>query len=466
MQDRITSITDTSAQWPSAGEVWRTLTLQAGYNTGIVVLAAALLGIAAGTIGAFALLRKRSMMADALAHCTLPGIALAFLMATWLGGQGRGLPVLLLGASVTGVLGVVVVQAIVRHTRLREDAAIGSVLSVFFGAGVVLLSVIQNLRTGGQGGLNHFIYGQTAAMQESDAWLMAAAAMAAAAVVALFFKEFRVVCFDDRFAASIGVRVWWMDLLMMSLVVVATVIGLQAVGLILIVAMLVIPAAAARFWTERLGPLVVLAGVIGGLSGYLGASASALLPRMPAGAVIVLTAGVLFLASLLLAPSRGVLAAGARHIRVRVRIASDHFLRAMYEHLETAGAAAGNGPAGAISLRAVAADRRWSRPGASLLTWWMERRGLIRRHDGTASLTPRGLDEAARVTRNHRLWEEFLVRYAHLAASHVDRSADLVEHALSRKIVDELEESLLAKGRMPGPGRPPRSVHPIGGPRS
>jgi len=463
--ERLRSITDASAQWPTAGEVWRTLTLQAGYNSGIVVLAAALLGLAAGTIGTFALLRKRAMMADALAHCTLPGIALAFLAATWLGREGRSLPVLLLGASITGVLGVLAVQAIVRNTRLRDDAAIGSVLSVFFGAGIVLMSVIQNLRSGSQGGLNHFIYGQTAAMQETDAWLMGSAAVGAAAVVAVFFKEFRVVCFDDRFATSIGVRVWWIDLLMMSLVVVATVVGLQAVGLILIVAMLVIPAAAARFWTERLGPMTVLGGVIGGLSGYLGASASALLPRMPAGAVIVLTAGSLFLVSMLAAPSRGVLAALARQLRMRLRIASDHFLRAMYEHLEHAReeAAAGNGEVAAISIRALAADRRWSRPGAAVLTWWMARRGMVRWRDGAAALTPRGLTEATRVTRNHRLWEEFLVRYAHLAASHVDRAADMVEHALSERTVAELEESLRRQGRMPGPDGPPRSVHPIAG---
>lgn len=454
----IRSITDASAQWPSAGEVWRTLTLRAGYNSAVVVLAATMLGLAAGIIGTFALLRKRSMMADALAHCTLPGIALAFLTATWLGREGRSLPVLLLGATITGILGVAAVQAIVRHTRLREDAAIGSVLSVFFGVGVVLLSYIQNLRSGSQGGLNHFIYGQTAAMQEADAWLMGSAALAAVAVAGLFFKEFRVVCFDDRFAASMGIPVWGIDLLMMSLVVVATVIGLQAVGLILIVAMLVIPAAAARFWTERLGRLTVLAGAIGGLSGYLGASASALLPRMPAGAVIVLTAGALFLLSLLAAPSRGVVAAAVRHLRVRMRIASDHFLRAMYEHLEASGDA---GTAAAIPLHSVAAERRWSRLSAAALTFWMGQRGLIERRDGSAALTQRGLDEAMRVTRNHRLWEEFLVRYAHMAASHVDRSADMVEHALSGPIVAELEESLRRQGRMPG-ARPPRSVHPVG----
>ena len=281
-------------------------------------------------MGVFALLRKRSLMADALSHATLPGIGLAFIVATLMGVQGRSLPVLLLGATVTGVLGVLCIQWLLRHTRLHEDAAIGLVLSIFFGAGAVVLSVIQTMRTGNAAGLNHFIYGQTAAMSLTDAAIMGGIALAAVLAAALLLKEFAMVCFNDAFAKVDGWPVSLIDLLMMSLVVVVTVAGLQAVGLILVVAMLIIPAVAARFWTERLWMLVFLAAVIGGLSGYLGSVTSALLPRKPAGAVIVLVSGGLFLVSMLAAPSRGVVAAILRRMRLRLGIAADHVLEATY----------------------------------------------------------------------------------------------------------------------------------------
>ncbi len=436
---------------------WRDLVstlLLERHNTAMVVIAATLLGAAAGTVGTFSLLRKRAMMGDTLAHCTLPGIALAFLIANALGGAGRSLPVLLLGAAATGILGVLTVQGIVRSTRLREDAAMAATLSVFFGVGIVLLSYIQNLATGTQGGLMHFIYGQTAAMQRGDAIVMGGAAVLAVLIALGLFKELRLVCFDDRFAAAAGLHVGLIDLVMMGLVVLITVVGLQAVGLLLIVAMLIIPPAAARFWTERFGWMVALSGLIGAASGYLGSTASALLPRMPAGAVIVLTSGALFFLSMLVAPSRGVLASGLRRLRLRYRIAQDHFLRASYEQLEARGS--GN----ALDVSEIRRNRGWSAAASSLLTGALIARGFVRRAEGRPELTRRGLAEAVRITRNHRLWEEFLVQRADMAASHVDRTADLVEHSLGPELVAELEAALVLRGELPAV---PSSVHPLGG---
>jgi manganese/zinc/iron transport system permease protein len=422
------------------------------YNTSIVIIAATLLGLAAGIVGTFALLRKRAMMGDAIAHCTLPGIALAFLVATGVGASGRSLPVLLAGASIAGILGILAVQAIVRHTRIRDDAAIAVALSVFFGIGIVLLSYIQSMPTGTQGGLGHFIYGQTAAMQVHDARIIGGAAILAVVVALAFYKELRLVCFDDRFAAAIGLRVDLLDLLMMGLVVLVTVIGLQAVGLLLIVAMLIIPPAAARFWTHRFGRTTLAAAFIGAVSGYLGSAASALLPRLPTGAVIVLTAGAVFLFSMFFAPQRGVIAATLRHGRLRVRIATDHYLRAAFEALDAAHAASPKRP---IPIAAIAAPRRWSPLTAAAITTALHARGLLRRSGDAITLTPRGQERAARITRNHRLWEQFLVTHADMAPSHVDRTADSVEHILSPDIVADLQAILEARGDLP------RSIHPL-----
>lgn len=467
------SLTDVSMSWPSARELFEILTLQGGYNATIVTLGAALLGVAAGSIGVFALLRKRSLLSDALSHATLPGIAGAFILGSLFGMDARSLPVLLAGAAVSGAIGAVVVHLIVRHSRLREDAAIGAVLSVFFGIGVVLLSVVQNMEVGNQGGLAGFILGQTAALSPQDVRLLGAVAIAALIAGALLFKEFRITCFDPAFAASQGLPVGLFDLLLMAMVLVVVVIGIQAVGIILVVAMVVIPAASARFWTERMSVMFALASVIGGLSGYFGACASAIAPRMPAGAVIVLTGGGFFVLSLLLAPRRGVVGRASRRIHLVLDVNAQHLLRAIYEAVEARPRerAAPTAPhAVQIPIDQLLHAREWSRTGLRALIALHRWRGLLTKSDDAVALTARGRREALRVTRNHRLWEEYLITHASVATSHVDRSADLVEHVLSPDLVSELERSLAARGRLPradaaAEPAPPPSVHPIESPR-
>lgn len=287
-----------SADW--AGTFLGMLLLQGGYNTVVVMIGVSLLGVAAGAVGAFALLRKRAMMSDVLSHATLPGIAVGFLVAVALGADARSLPVLLAGAVIAAILAALAVHWLSRSARLPEDAAMGAVLSVFFGFGAVLLSFIQTLRTGSEAGLAHFILGQTAAMSAQDATLIGAVAFGAICAVVALGKEFRLVCFDPQFAAAQGWPVGLIDLLLMSLVVVVAVIGLQAVGMILIIALMIVPAAAARLWTERLWIMVAASALFGGLSAWVGAALSATLPRAPAGGVIVLVAGAVFVVSLLI----------------------------------------------------------------------------------------------------------------------------------------------------------------------
>lgn len=433
------SIADVTDEVPSLSQVVETLTLQAGFNTNMVIAGTTLLGLAAGVIGVFALLRKRSLMTDALSHATLPGIALAFLAAAWLGFEGRTLPVLLLGATITGVIGVVCVHAILRYSRLHEDAAIGIVLSVFFGAGIVGLSYIQANAAAGSAGLNKFIYGQAATMRPPDVLLMGGIALAGIIAAILFLKEFALVCFDDAFARVDGWPVSVIDLVMMGLVVVVTVAGLQAVGLILVVAMLIIPAVAARFWTERLWLLVIIAGVIGASSGYLGSVVSALLPRKPAGAVIVLCSGAVFTLSMIAAPARGVVFSFVRRLRLRLRIAGDHLLERAYE-LASTGLDRGE-------VARLCKLRGWSGMFRSLVLLSLRFNGLIGRSDGGGiTISPAGVERGARVARNHALWEQYLIAYADVAPSHVDWSVDQVEHVLSDRLVQELESRLAERG--------------------
>jgi manganese/zinc/iron transport system permease protein len=396
----------------------------------------------------------------------LPGLAGAFLIGSLFGGTEKNLAALLIGATISGVVGVLAIQALTSWTRIREDAAIGAVLSCFFALGIVLLSVIQERGTGGEGGLSHFIYGQTAAISRRDSFITLALALAAACSALLFSKEFRLICFDREYAATQGWPIQKIDLLLMSLVVLVTVIGLQSVGLLLVIALLIIPPATARFWTEKLSVMLPLAAFFGGLSGYLGAVASTLLPRLPAGAIIVVIAGCFFFLSFLLAPARGLVAGLIRLLKIRLRISRDHILREVYELLE------GEDPSAISSIkdRSVAQSELHSLSDLTsrLVLSLLKGQGLlsVATRSRQISLTEAGLVEAARLIRNHRLWEEFLLVHGRVTPSHVDYSADLAEHVLSPQVVEELVSALKARGRLPARSSelsPLPSAHPIGG---
>jgi manganese/zinc/iron transport system permease protein len=408
------------------------------YNTRLVVISTVLLGVASGLVGSFLLLRKRSLMSDTLSHACLPGIGLMFIVVTLGGGDGKSVPLLLLGAGITGLLGVGMVTAIRNTSKIKDDAAMGIVLSVFFGLGIVFLSIAQNLG-GAAAGLETYIYGKTASMVMQDYQLLLGVTVAAGLMCTLLQKEFTLMCFDEGFARSLAWPVHGLDLLLMGLVTAVTVVGMQAVGLILIIAFMIIPAAAARFWTDRYRVMWILSGVIGGVCGWLGASISALMSGLPAGAVIVLVAGVAFLFSLLFGGARGVLKLSLRRHRMRRKVGRQHLLRGIYELLEE-GETFANTP---VSIQQLLGKRSWS-PS--------ELKGLISRakkedhieliSGGRLQLSESGFGEAARYTRNHRLWELYLIRFADVAARHVDRDADRVEHVLGPELVRQLEAEM------------------------
>jgi manganese/zinc/iron transport system permease protein len=279
-----------------------------------------MLGDAAGSAGTFLFLRKRALVSDAIAHATLPGVGLAFILMVALGGDGRNLPGLLAGSALTAIAGLFVVEWIASRTRLSEDAAIGAVLSVFFGFGIVLLTVIQTMSAGKQAGLEGFLLGSTAGMLFSDALIIAIGGALAVAATYAFRRPMTLVAFDPDFAAATGRNVERIDLAIMGLVMAVTVIGLKLVGLILIVAMLIIPPVAARFWTDRTDRLIWIAGAFGGISAYIGAAISASAPSVPTGPIIVLICFAFFAVSLMFAPNRGIISAIVSYRRFQIRV--------------------------------------------------------------------------------------------------------------------------------------------------
>jgi manganese/zinc/iron transport system permease protein len=300
--------------------IWQALTLQLGYNATLVAIGATMLGVAAGVTGSFLFLRKRALVSDAVSHATLPGIGLAFIAMVALGGEGRFLPGLMLGAALSSGLGLLAIGWMIRRTRLTEDAAIGAVLSVFFGAGIVILTVIQSMQAGRQAGLESVLLGSTAGMLRSDALVIAAGGALVLLLVLLLRRPMLAVGFDPDFAAVIGTNVARIDLAMMGLVMAVTVLGITTVGLVLIVALLIIPAVTARLWTDNALRMVALAGLAGGLSAYIGAAVSATAPALPTGPIIVLASFALFAVSLALAPARGGVALLLRQMRFRRRV--------------------------------------------------------------------------------------------------------------------------------------------------
>ncbi len=447
------SLSDTRLDLPDWSQLVRVLTLQ-DYNTRVVVIGTMLLGMASGIVGTFMLLRKRALISDAISHATLPGIAVAFIIMANLGGDGKFLPVLLLAAVVTAVAGIGCVLAIRNLTRLKEDAALGIVLSVFFGIGIALLGVIQKMPRGNAAGLESFIYGKTASMLLMDVVLIGVIGLAAVVVCLLLLKEFSLICFDQSFAGAQGWPVLVLDVLMMALVVAVTVVGLQAVGLILVVALLIIPSAAARFWTDRLGWLLAASAVFGGVSGLVGAACSALVAKLPAGAIIVVVASVLFMFSMLFGMRRGVVRRAAERYLLRQRVARQHLLRAVYEWIDQHRNDGELDHQLAVPRSFLLERRSWTAAQLQRALRRAVKDDLVSPADTDQwRLTAAGFDQAARLTRNHRLWEMYLITHADIAPSHVDRDADMVEHVLGLNMVRKLEQ--LLEGRSPTPPVPP-----------
>lgn len=295
-----------------------------------VLMGAAILGATSGLLGCFALLRRQSLLGDAVAHAALPGICLGFLIA-----GSRTLEVLLAGALVSGGIAALVAVAVARGTRLKTDAALGIVLSTFFAAGVVLLTLAQARGGAAQAGLSSFLFGEAAAILRRDVWVIGTLGALACGLVLLLWKEFKLITFDPDFARVQGMPVRALEALLTVVIALAIVVGLQMVGVVLMVAMLVAPAAAARQWAGSLGAMAVLAAGFGAVSGMIGAYVSAQTRGLSTGPVIVLVATAIVVASILLAPRRGLLPAWA-HARARRRnLATERVLLTLYRLART-----------------------------------------------------------------------------------------------------------------------------------
>jgi manganese/zinc/iron transport system permease protein len=295
------------------------------YTIQNVVIGATFLGLISGVLGSFAVLRQQSLLGDTLSHAALPGVCLGFIIV-----GAREITSILAGAVTTAVLAALVMLVLTRHSWLKTDAGLGISLSVFFALGVVLLTYIQGTENASQGGLDSFLFGQAAAMLRSDLWVMGAITLAALALIGVFWKEFKLVAFDPVFAATIGLPVVLLETVLTLTIALAVVVGLQMVGVVLMAAMVIAPAVAARQWVRRLEHMVLLAALFGMLSGVAGALISTTGRGLATGPLIILCVSALVLVSILFAPGRGIVWEQIRHWKDRRDLSGTQVLTTLY----------------------------------------------------------------------------------------------------------------------------------------
>ncbi len=401
-------------------------------NIRYVAFGSVLLTASSAIVGSFTFLNKKSLVGDAIAHAVLPGICLGFMLS------GTKNPFFLItGAFITGWISLYLVEFITSKTRIKEDTAIGLILSVFFGIGILLLTIIQKSGNAAQSGLDHFLFGKAASLVGNDLYTFAGVAVILLLAVFLLFKEFALLAFDKDYATTIGLPVKKIELVLTSLIVLAVVIGIQAVGVVLMAAILITPAAAARFWTDKIKVMFLLASVFGAVSGLAGAYISYVAPSMPTGPWIVIVISTIAFVSFFLAPGRGVIRRVIRQRSIRKTINDENVLKALYQ--------LGEENKSFLLQRypdEIIRKRKFEKGNLMSVLSRLKNQGYVDQTGNLWGLTEEGKNRGKRVVKIHRLWEMYLTTQLRIAPDHVHEDADTIEHLLTPELEAELEQLL------------------------
>ncbi len=401
-------------------------------NVLFVVLGTMILGASAAIVGCFSFLRKRALVGDAIAHSILPGVCLAFMVS------GSKNPLyLIIGAFVTGWLSLLLIDGITRTTKLKSDAAIGIILSVFFGVGILLLTSIQHSGNASQAGLDKFLFGKAASLTKGDVYVFGTIALILIAVVLLFYKEFKLISFNPDYAKVIGLPVRFLEFMLATITVLAVAVGIQAVGVVLMAALLITPASGARFWTDKLGVMILIATFFGAISGFLGSYISYIAPAMPTGPWIVMCLSILTLGSIWFAPKTGMLARYRVQRENQRKILVENVLKLFY-HLGEKDDRFKKQRSIAVLL--ATRDLRMKELKRGLLL--LKKENWLRKKGNNWVITESGLNEVKRVIKLHRLWEMYLNQRLKLEPDHVHNDAEAIEHIITPELERQLEKEL------------------------
>jgi manganese/zinc/iron transport system permease protein len=394
-----------------------------------VVIGIILLGVGSAYVGTYSFLDKKALLGDAISHAVLPGICLGFMLA------GEKNPLFIVsGAFISGALATFLSSWLNKNTRLSEDAIIASILSIFFGFGIVLLTVIQKSGNPEMAGLNQFIFGNAIAIQESDLYIYGGLAVFIILCLTIFQKEFSLLVFNPDYGRAIGFPMGMIRVIFNILMILSVVIGIQAIGVVLMAALLITPGAAARFWTDRLGVLVILAGVFSAVSGVLGTYISFVIPQMPTGPWVVVFLSVLALFSFLFAPKKGVL---SRYISRRIYLKKthrDHLLKLLYKGIEA--------DKSGLPIEEIYEAFPFQKTQSKQSIRNLAKDNFITQNQSFIELSISGKSEAKRIVRLHRLWELYLNEYMNIAPDHVHDTAEKLEHILTPEMEELLESRL------------------------
>ena len=398
-------------------------------NTQWVLLGTMLLGMVSGVVGSFTLLRKQSLIGDAMAHSALPGVCIAFLLY-----GSKSLIWFLIGAAIAGLISSFFIQTIINHSRIKEDSALGIIISVFFGFGIVLLTYIQHNGAGNRSGLNDFIFGKAASMVAADVRLISIISLILLVIIAIFYKELKLLTFDPQFAKGIGLPAKILNGLLLLLIVCSVVIGLQTVGVVLMAAMLITPAISARYWTDKLSYMIILSGVIGGISGVLGTFLSTIAKGMATGPLIIVAATFMFLVSLIFAPKKGLLAKAMKQLSLRKKTAVEQVLLSFYDVVV-------DGNFKEITEAQLLQRRKVANSLLHYAYDVLQKNACIQKiSDQTWILTEKGIQAGYELVLQQRLYEMYLMHEMDFAHLNLRTKDDLNLGSISK----ETKERLLA----------------------
>jgi len=394
-----------------------------------VVFGVAVIGFISGVVGVFSFLRKKTLVADAISHAVLPGVCVGFLFA------GTKDPVILMTAAVVvGWLSVWMIDLVVRTTKLKEDAAIAIVSTFFFAIGSVLLSYISKSENAEQTGLKNFLFGNAATMTDLDVNVFVVVSLVILLVVVLFFKQFKLFCFDEAFSKVIGLPVKSIEFLLSTLTVLTVAIGIQAVGVVLMSALLIAPASAARYWTNKLSLMLVIAGFFGLFSGVFGVVVSTFKEAMPTGPWIVTILFLFTILTLLFAPKKGWFSIKKLNDFNKFKIMEENLLKVFYQYLEEGKEE--------LEVMDILEKRPVDTSDLETVLSRLQKKGLLHKKDQSYQLTINGNVEAMRIVRSHRLWELYLTQRMKFKDDHIHGSAETIEHLITPEIELELLKEL------------------------
>jgi len=413
-----------------------------------VLMGSILLGMSASVIGGFAFLRKRALIGDALAHAALPGVMMAFLLF-----QTRDPLVIFMGALCSSFIGFFLIDWLPKNTKIKADAALAITLSFFFAIGLMLLSLIQGMEVNNKSGLDKILFGQAAAMTEGDIKLLAYVTVFVLVTVVLFFQKFRLIAFNQAYARTLGIAVNRYELLLALLIVMSVVVGLQLVGVVLMAAVLLTPMAAARYWSNQLSHILIIAALLGAFSAVMSTQISYLAPAMPTGPWMVVSLSLLFILSLLFAPQKGLIKQHLNYKRLRQKVAEENILRTLYKLHERHDFLLHH-----FTQADIQALR--SMPSSCLQSTLKKlcKKGWIESTTQGFTLTPTGIQKATQLTRRHRLWENYLNEQAQLSPDQVHQQAERIEHILTDEQEAQLQHELSNSQHDPHGNQIPTSV--------